>query len=110
MEVVTARAREADHRKISGALLGGSSRKLMVAQEYIGLPTAVNTLDGSGEVVTDPKNIKEVTRNYFQGLYNHNDPPDLPKPWMQSPSVIEVKDRVKQDPFLWPQLANINDF
>jgi hypothetical protein len=49
-------------------------------------------------------------RNYFQGLYHHEDPPDLPKPWMQSPSVIEVKDKVVDDPFIWPRLANVEDF
>src|ERR1700677_725200 len=82
----------------------------MVTQEYIGLPTALNTLNGSGEVVTEPEKVKEVTRNYFQGLYHHNNPPKLPKPWMQSPSVNEVKDNVTQDPFLWPRLANTDDF
>jgi hypothetical protein len=83
---------------------------MVVADEYIGLPTAVNVLDGSGDVVTEPEKVKEITRNYFQGLYHHNNPPDLPKPWMQSPSVIEVKDRVARDPFIWPKLANVNDF
>jgi hypothetical protein len=29
---------------------------------------------------------------------------------MQSPSVIKVKDRVNRDPFIWPKLANVNDF
>src|ERR1700683_808051 len=82
----------------------------MVTQEYIGLPTALNTLDGSGEVVTEPEKVKEVTRNYFQGLYHHSNPPKLPKLWMQSPSVNEVKDNVTQDPFLWPRLANTDDF
>jgi hypothetical protein len=38
MEVVTAHARDADRKKITGALLGGSTRRLMVAEEYIGLP------------------------------------------------------------------------
>jgi len=110
MEVVMAHAKEADRKRISGALLGGLTRKMMVADEYIGLPTAVNVLDGSGDVVTEPEKVKEVTQNYFQGLYHHNDPPDLPKPWMQSPSVIEVKDRVARDPFVWPKLVNVNDF
>ena len=66
----------------------------MIAEEYIGLPTAVNVLDGSGEVVTGPEKVKKITQEYFQGLYHHNDPPNLPKPWMQSPSVTDVKNRV----------------
>lgn len=68
MEVVTTRAREADRKKITGALLGGSTRRLVVAEEYIGLLTAVNVLDGSGDVVTEPEKVKEVTREYFQEL------------------------------------------
>ena len=91
-------------------LLGGLTRRLMVAQEYIGRPMAVNVLDGSGEVVTEPRKVKEATQNYFQGLYHHDNPPKLPKPWMQSPSVNEVKDSVTQDPFVWPKLANTDDF
>jgi hypothetical protein len=110
MEVVTTRAREADKKKIAGALIGGSTRKLVTANEYIGLPNAVNPLDGSGEVITEPDKVKQITRDYFQGLYHHEDPPDLPKPWMQSPSVTQVKDRVASNLFIWPRLANVDDF
>ena len=110
MEVVTTRAKETDKKKIAGALLGGSTRKMVIAQEYIGLPTAVNTLDGSGDVATEPEKVKGITRKYFQDLYHHKDPPDLSKPWMQSPSVTDVKNRVASDLFLWPKLANVNDF
>ena len=110
MEVVTTCAREADKKKIAGALIGGSMRKLVIADEYIRLPNTVNLLDGSGEVITEPDKVKQITRDYFQGLYHHEDPPDLPKPWMQLPSVIQVKDRVASDPFIWPRLANVEDF
>ena len=41
MKVVSVHARETDRKKIAGALLGGSMRRLMIAEEYIGLPTAV---------------------------------------------------------------------
>ena len=105
MEVVTTRARDADKKKIAGALFGGSTRKLIIANEYIGLPNTVNLLDGSGEVVTDLDRVNQITRNYFQGLYHHEDPPDLHKPWLQLPSVIKVKDKVANDPFIWPRLA-----
>jgi hypothetical protein len=98
MEVVTTRAKETDRKKIVGALLGGSTSKMVISQEYIGLPTAVNTLDGSGDVVTEPEKVKGITRNYFQELYHHKDLPDLPKPWMQLPSVTDVKNRVASDP------------
>jgi predicted secreted protein len=34
MEAVTARAKETDKKRIAGALLGGSTRKLVIAEEY----------------------------------------------------------------------------
>jgi hypothetical protein len=110
MEVVTAHAKEADQKRIAGALYGGSTKRLVNAQEYIGLPMAVNVLDESGDVVIQPEKVKDITRDYFQELYHHNDPPNVPKPWMQSPSVTDVKDRVSCDPFIWPKLANVNYF
>jgi hypothetical protein len=110
MELVTARAKDADKKRIAGALLGGSTRRLMIAEEYISLPTAVNTLDGSGKVETEPDKVKRITRDYFQKLYHHSHPPDLPKPWLTSPAVTDVKERVARDPFIWPKLANVNDF
>jgi hypothetical protein len=110
MDLVMVRAKDADKKKIAGALLGGSTRRLMTAEEYIGLATAVNLLNGSGEVATEPEKVKKITCDYFQELYHHNGPPDLPKPWMKSPSVNDVKDRVAQDPFIWPKPVNIDDF
>ena len=110
MEVVMTRAKETDWKKIDGALFGGLTKKLVIAQEYIGLPTAVKIVEGSGDVVTEPEKVKDITQNYFQKLYHHKDPPDLPKPWMQSPSVTDIKNKVARDPFIWPKLANVNDF
>jgi hypothetical protein len=97
-------------KKITGALLGGSTRKLVISNEYIGLLTALNAIDESGEVTTKPVKVKEITCNYFQKLYNHDEPPDVPKPWMQSPSVAKIKMKVTSDPFCWQKPANIDDF
>jgi hypothetical protein len=110
MLVVSAHATEANHKKIAGALLGGSTRRLVSAVEYIGLPTAVNSLDGTGEVITDPEKCKKIMRNYFQGLYHHDELPIQPKPWMDSWLVAGIKDVVTEDPFIWPKLANMDDF
>jgi hypothetical protein len=110
MLVVTTRATDADRKKITGALLGGSTRRLISTAEYIGLPMAVNSLDASGEVFTELEKCKKITRDYFQGLYHHIEPPELPKPWMECPSVSNVKNVVSQDPFIWPKLANVDDF
>jgi hypothetical protein len=54
--------------------------------------------------------VKNIMCDYFPELYHHNGPPDLLKSWMKSPSVNDVKDRVAQDPFIWPKPANIDDF
>jgi len=110
MLVVTTRATDADRKNITRALLDGSTRRLISTAEYIGLPTAVNSLDGSGEVVTEPDKCKKITREYFKALYHHDEPPELPKPWMECPSVSNVKNVVSQDPFIWPKLANVDDF
>jgi hypothetical protein len=110
MLVVSAHTTEANCKKISDALLGGSTRRLVSTAEYIGLPTAVNSLDGTGEVITEPEKCKKIMRNYFQGLYHHNELLILPKPWMDSPSVAGIKDAVTKDPFIWPKLANVDDF
>jgi hypothetical protein len=110
MEMVTARTKEADQKRIAGALYSRSTKRMVNAQEYIGLPTAVNVLDGSGDVVIQPEKVKDIMRDYFQELYHHNDPPNVLKPWMQSPSVTDVKDSLSRDPFIWPKLANVNVF
>lgn len=83
---------------------------MVFAEDYIGLPTADNVLDRSGDIVTEPDKVKGITHYYFQELYHHNNPPDLPKPWLSPPSVTTVKNNVAQDPFIWPRLANVDDF
>jgi hypothetical protein len=110
MEVITARAKEIDRKRIAGALYGGSTRRLVFTEEYIGLPTAVNTLDGSGDVATEPDKVKGITHEYFQGLYHHNDPPELPKPWLSTPSATIIRNKVALDPFIWPRPANVDGF
>ena len=36
--------------------------------------------------------------------------PVIEKPWMITPSVAEVRNRVLNDPFLWPRNATLADF
>ncbi|EDR16147.1 uncharacterized protein LACBIDRAFT_321369 [Laccaria bicolor S238N-H82] len=51
-----------------------------------------------------------MTREYFSRLYDHSHVPDLPKPWLNTPSVKEVRGRVTDDPFIWPIKASLADF
>lgn len=110
MQEIISRARQRDRRRIAFALQGGSTRKMINAGEYVGLPTAVNRPRNPGEIVTDPEGVKEATCDYLTDLYNRHQPPIMQKPWMTTPSVIEVKERVAQTPFQWPQKATLTDF
>jgi len=51
-----------------------------------------------------------MTREYFSRLYDHSRVPDLPKPWLDTPSVKEVRSCVTDDPFIWPIKASLADF
>ncbi|KAH0586175.1 hypothetical protein H2248_007437 [Termitomyces sp. 'cryptogamus'] len=105
------RAKRRDLGRISGVLSGGSVKKFMGGSSaFISLPTALKSPTASGSIETDPQRVAEMTRKYFLDLYKRTPPPDKPKPWMSTPSVIEVRDRVRQDPFVWPIAATLADF
>ncbi|KAG6899039.1 hypothetical protein C0993_001455 [Termitomyces sp. T159_Od127] len=74
------------------------------------LPTALNSIEHPGTIETDPARVVKLTRDYFTNLYKRSPPLDKPKLWMSTPLVLEVKDRVKQDPFTWPVMATLADF
>ena len=83
-------ARDADKKRVTGTLLGGSTKRLLTSGEYNGLPTAINSLGMDNELVTEPNAIKRVTKEYWSKLYKQQDTPDTPKPWIDTPSVTEV--------------------
>ena len=60
--------------------------------------------------MTDPEGVKKATCDYLTDLYDRGQPPVMQKPWMTTPSVAEVKERVAQTPFEWPQKATLADF
>ena len=91
MSELYTRAHEADKKRIVGTLLGGSSKRLMASGEYIGLPIAVNSLDTDGKLVTELDAVKSVTCEYWSKLYKQQETPDIPKPWLKTPSVTEVR-------------------
>ncbi|KAJ7936520.1 hypothetical protein B0H13DRAFT_1541802, partial [Mycena leptocephala] len=49
-------------------------------------------------------------REYWSTLYHHDEPPDIPKPWLTTKSVVDIKQRVENDPFIWPRRATLTDF
>jgi hypothetical protein len=102
-------AKEADKRRIAMALRG-STKKMIQSSSYVPLPLAVNDLDEPERLICDPEGVKATTREYFNRLYDHTRIPELPKPWMETLSVTEVKARVLNDPFQWPKKTTLADF
>jgi hypothetical protein len=98
-------AHAADKKQVTRTLLGGSSKKLVASGEYFGLPIAVNSLNMDDRLVTKPNAVKSVTQEYWSRLYKQQNTPNVPKPWLDTPSVVEVRERVTQEPFEWPILA-----
>jgi len=109
MSEIYMRAQASDKKRITSTLRGGSAKKLISMENYFGMPTALNSAD-SDTLVTDPETVKSVTREYWSKLYAQQNPPDVPKPWLSTPSVSEVHKRVEIEPFQWPIPSNIADF
>ncbi|KAG6864501.1 hypothetical protein C0993_008794, partial [Termitomyces sp. T159_Od127] len=103
--------RHYDCGQMMGVLAGGSSKRLLdESSAFVPLPTALSVLGQPGSVEPDPAAMVEITRQYFVDLYKQTPPPDKPKPWLTTQSVLEVKKRVAQEPFEWPIAATIADF
>jgi Reverse transcriptase (RNA-dependent DNA polymerase) len=107
---VYAREKRYDSYRISNALAGGSTKRLVQAAEFIPLPMSINTIDGSGRLISDPDQVKSETRLYWKKLYGRQPVPVMEKPWLSTKSVVNVHDRVSTNPFLWPRLASLTDY
>jgi hypothetical protein len=71
---------------------------------------SINTIDGSGKLLTSPDQVKQETRQYWQTLYARQPVPVMDKPWLATKSVMEVNERVMRNPFVWPRKACLTDF
>ena len=107
---VYSRAKKFDSFRITQALAGGSTKRLVQSAEFIPLPMSINTIDGSGKLLTSPAQVKAETRRYWEKLYARQPIPVMDKPWLITKSVTQVNDRVDATPFVWPRLASITDF
>jgi hypothetical protein len=108
-EVYT-RAKRFDSFRISQALAGGSTKRLVQSAEFIPLPLSINVSDGSGLLLTSPDQVKAQTRLYWEKLYARQTVPPMDKPWLDTCSVRKVKERVSANPFIWPRKATLTDF
>src|SRR5882762_492695 len=109
MSEIYTRAQASDKKRVTSTLLGGSAKKLTSTGNYFGMPTALISAD-SDTLVTDPESVKSLTRDYWSKLYTQQNTPDVPKPWLSTPSVTAVQKRVEREPFQWPVPSNIDDF
>jgi len=106
---IVLRAKQADKRQIAIALKG-STKKMIQTSNYVPLPFALNDLDNPDILICDPEGVKATTREYFTRLYDHSRVRELPKPWLNTPSVTEVRKRVENDRFQWPQKTTLPNF
>jgi hypothetical protein len=106
---IQARKERYDRARITNALRGGSTKRLVNPGEFIELPITIKH-PHSDRLVSNPSVVKAISHDYWSNLYQHNEPPDIPKPWLTTPSVLEIKQRTALDPFLWPRLASLADF
>ena len=107
---VYSRAKRLDSSRISQALAGGSTRRLVQPAEFVPLPMSINTTDGSGKLLSSPDQVMAETRVYWEKLYARQPIPMMDKPWLLTDSVKRVKERVSSNPFTWPKKASLNDF
>ena len=77
---------------------------------FVSLPTALVSSQDPHILVTDPREVAEPTCDYFVNLYKCSPPLDKPKLWLTMPLVLQVQERVKKNPFVWPVLATLADF
>ena len=82
-------AQTSKKRRITSAMHSGSAKKLTSLDNYFGMPTVLTSADGD-TLVTDQEAIKSVTQDYWSKLYTWQNTPDVPEPWLSTPSVTEV--------------------
>ena len=80
------------------------------SSHFVPFPFALNDLHEPDKLVCDPEAVQTTTPEYIKKLYDHTRIPEMPKPWIETPSVVEVKARVLNENFQWPQKATLADF
>jgi hypothetical protein len=103
---IKAQKEQWDCVRITNTLHGRSTKRLIHPGEFIDLPIALNCLH-SDLLVSNPSEVKKLTRNYWSSLYTHDTSPNIPKPWLTTKSVLKIKHRVAAKPFQWPRQASL---
>lgn len=88
----------------------GKSAKILLPHDFSADAPMVIQDPDSDRLLSDPQAVKNGIRRYFQKLFQHADPPQLPKPWLSSPSVLDLRNRLLHAPFHWPQPLTLDQF
>lgn len=110
MAEIFSRAKLQDRNRMIAALRGGSTKKLVATCGFISLPQSISACNNPDTLLSDPETVMEETREYFSTLYGCLPPVSVPKPWLTTPSVLMVRERVQAEPFEWPRPASIARF
>jgi len=96
--------------QIRSLLCGGSAKKLSPTTFSL-LPLALSLSPdlSQNNIVTGPDAIKHATKSYFQTLYQCTNCPPQEKPWLATPSVLQIASKAHQSPFQWPQLLHLSN-
>jgi exonuclease III len=96
-------------RETKKVLLGASAKQLAGhTQIHIAAAAITVQADGATEptMLTTEGDVKEATRNYFQGLYEKRNVPgeqqETPKPWMSAPSGRRLNGKSATFNMSWP--------
>jgi len=91
--------------------LGGGSCKCLYPHSSSSLPLALTPFPDSQPdlVVTGPEEVKSTTVSYFQKLYHRTTRTHQHKPWLSSPSVVDIRAATSSHPFQWPVLLSLKD-
>ncbi|KAF9070994.1 hypothetical protein BDP27DRAFT_1219916, partial [Rhodocollybia butyracea] len=60
---------------------------------YVPLPIVVKDPD-SDELISNLSQVKKISQKYWSDLYQHDPTPNIPKPWLTTPALMAVKDRL----------------
>lgn len=86
-------------------LQGRSTRKMLNMLVHGGQHTLKPKQDSDS-----PREVKRTSYDFIAGLHRREEQLTMPKPWMTTPSVVEVRERFGLNPFEWPQKATLTDF
>ncbi|KAG1888731.1 hypothetical protein F4604DRAFT_1877236 [Suillus subluteus] len=88
--------------------MGSSAKSLYPRESHGGPPLALVHLGDRLKFFTSPEDIQQETRTYSTDLFTRQDHPAVQKPWMETPSVIAIKEQTSQDPFTWPVAMTVD--